>query len=150
MTDETRAHSVGFLNCRLNYRLLSKLEDAVHFAGLMDAEQVVEQVARHDLFVLPSFQEGMPRAMLEAMATGTPVVASNVGGIPEVLMEDSMVEPGDSEALVARIEALANNKALLAERSRVHRQAAAAFSFSALRVRHRAYCAALVEAHRNA
>jgi hypothetical protein len=127
-----------------------KLDDVVHFAGLMNAQQVVEHVAQHDLFVLPSFQEGMPRAMLEAMAAGTPVIASNVGGIPEVLMEDSMVEPGDFEALVARIEALANDKALLAERSRVHRQAAEAFSFSALQLRHRAYCVALVEAHRDA
>jgi hypothetical protein len=65
-------------------------------------------------------------------------------------MEDSMVEPGDFGALVARIEALANDKALLAERSRVHRQAAEAFSFSALQLRHRAYCVALVEAHRDA
>jgi len=126
------------------------LADNVHFLGLVDADSVAAHVARHDLFVLPSYQEGMPRAMLEAMATGTPVIASNVGGIAEVLGETSMVPPGDVIALATRIETLAHDRTLLAVRADADRQAARPFGYSALQQRYRAYCAALAQAHPHA
>jgi glycosyltransferase involved in cell wall biosynthesis len=126
------------------------LADKVHFAGLVDADSVVGHVAQHDLFVLPSYQEGMPRAMLEAMAVGTPVIASNVGGIPEVLDETSMVAPGDAAALAARIETLARDRSLLAAHAAAAREAARPFGYAALQSRYRAYYAALTEAHRDA
>lgn len=127
-----------------------RLADKVHFAGLVDADSVVGHVAQHDLFVLPSYQEGMPRAMLEAMAVGTPVIASNVGGIPEVLDETSMVAPGDAAALAARIETLARDRSLLAAHAAAAREAARPFGYAALQSRYRAYYAALTEAHRDA
>jgi glycosyltransferase involved in cell wall biosynthesis len=126
------------------------LADQVHFAGLIDADSVVGHVAQHDLFVLPSYQEGMPRAMLEAMAVGTPVIAANVGGIPEVLSETSMVAPGDATALATRIETLARDRPLLAARAAAAREAARPFGYATLQSRYRAYCAALAEAHRDA
>jgi len=92
----------------------------------------------------------MPRAMLEAMATGTPVIASNVGGIAEVLGETSMVPPGDVIALATRIETLAHDRTLLAVRADADRQAARPFGYSALQQRYRAYCAALAQAHLHA
>jgi glycosyltransferase involved in cell wall biosynthesis len=126
------------------------LSGKVKFLGLVDADRVVSHVAQHDLFVLSSYQEGMPRAMLEAMAVGTPVIASNVGGIPEVLSETSMVAPGDAAALATRIEALARDRALLAAMAVSAREAALPFGYAALQSRYRTYCAALVEAHRDA
>jgi glycosyltransferase involved in cell wall biosynthesis len=126
------------------------LGDRVTFLGVVSADLVVDHVATHDLFVLPSYQEGMPRAMLEAMAVGTPVVASNVGGIPEVLGEASMVAPGDVAALVASIEMLARDRSLLAARARTARVAALPFAVSALQIHYRRYCDALVKAHENA
>jgi glycosyltransferase involved in cell wall biosynthesis len=52
-----------------------------------------------DLFVLPSRAEGLPRALLEAMARGCPCIASNIGGIPELLAPSDLVPVGNSELL---------------------------------------------------
>lgn len=56
-----------------------------------------------DLFVLPSFSEGMPRALIEAMARGLPAIGSDVGGIKELLYDKYRVEPGNSKALIEKI-----------------------------------------------
>jgi len=55
-----------------------------------------------DLFVMPSRAEGLPRALVEAMARGCPCIGSDVGGIPELLAAEDLVPPNDPEAL-ARI-----------------------------------------------
>ena len=88
--------------------------------------------------------------MLEAMAAGTPVIASDVGGISEVLNETSMVPAGDVIALAARIETLARDRTLLAMCAESDRGAARPFGYSALQSRYRAYCAALARAHLHA
>lgn len=59
----------------------------VRFAGRLLHEQIVQWFGAADVFCLPSHAEGVPNVVLEAMACGTPVVASRVGGIPEVLPE---------------------------------------------------------------
>jgi glycosyltransferase involved in cell wall biosynthesis len=56
-----------------------------------------------DVFVMPSRQEGLPRAMLEAMARGCPCIGSNVGGIPELLAAEDLVPANDPEALARKI-----------------------------------------------
>lgn len=56
-----------------------------------------------DLFVLPSRMEGLPRAMIEAMARGLPCIGSTIGGIPELLPAEDLVPPGDVAALSAKI-----------------------------------------------
>jgi glycosyltransferase involved in cell wall biosynthesis len=55
------------------------------------------------IFVLPSFTEGMPRALIEAMARGLPAIGSDVGGIKELLSEKYLVPPKDSKAIAAKI-----------------------------------------------
>lgn len=114
--------------------------DAVHFAGAMDGDEVRHRVAQHALFVLPSFQEGMPRAMLESMALGVPVIATRVGGIGEVLDEQSLMEPGDVDTLCERIERLTTDPAF--RRSEADRQRAIArrFQFSTLQEQYQIYC----------
>ncbi|HZT58152.1 MAG TPA: glycosyltransferase family 4 protein, partial [Pyrinomonadaceae bacterium] len=67
-----------------------------------------------DVFVMPSFTEGTPNSIIEAMAHGLPVIASDVGGIPDVLDEDSgvIVPPGDHAALAEALVRLARDARL--------------------------------------
>ncbi len=81
-----------------------RLDDRVHFLGQLPAGSAVrEQLNRTDLFVLPSRTEGLPRAMIEAMALGLPCIGSAVGGIPELLPLEDMVTPADATALSRKI-----------------------------------------------
>jgi glycosyltransferase involved in cell wall biosynthesis len=78
--------------------------ERIRFVGqLALGRQVCEELDAADLFVLPSRAEGLPRAMLEAMARGLPCIGSTAGGIPELLPQDALVTPGDPEALAERI-----------------------------------------------
>jgi glycosyltransferase involved in cell wall biosynthesis len=72
----------------------------IRFCGRVAAgEPVFAELRRADLFVLASRTEGLPRALIEAMACGVPALASRSGGIPELLEPDEMVPPGDAMAL---------------------------------------------------
>jgi glycosyltransferase involved in cell wall biosynthesis len=75
-------------------------------------------IAQLDLFVLPSFTEGLPNVVLEACAAGVPVIATAVGGTPEII-EDGvsgfLVLPGDSEQLAGRIDEALENEERLGE-----------------------------------
>jgi glycosyltransferase involved in cell wall biosynthesis len=68
-----------------------------------------------DIFILPSYTEGFPLCILEAMASGLPIVSTNVGAIPEVVEEGKngfLFEPGDIDTIISKIEFLINNKNL--------------------------------------
>ncbi len=73
----------------------------VTFAGRLAHDQIVRWFGAADVFCLPSHAEGVPNVVLEAMACGTPVVATRVGGIPEVLPAYAgvMVPPKNVDAL---------------------------------------------------
>lgn len=76
------------------------LQSHVHFLGEMDKIQPLLKI--FDIFVLPSLSEGMPVCLLEAMASGCPIVTTNVGGIPEMIENGKnglLVRPADSKAL---------------------------------------------------
>ena len=82
---------------------------------LGDRDDVVELLRQSHLFVLSSRSEGMPMSVLEAMASGVPVVASAVGGLPELVADEEsglLVEPGDPQALAAAISRLVEDTAL--------------------------------------
>ncbi len=95
--------------------------DAVWFAG--SREDVPELMRRLDLFVLPSMAEGISNTIMEAMASGVPVVATDVGGNSELVVPGetgTLVSPGDPEAMAKAIAAYG------AEPGRRQREAAAA------------------------
>jgi glycosyltransferase involved in cell wall biosynthesis len=67
-----------------------------------------------DLFVMPSRAEGLPRSLVEAMACGCPCIASDIGGIPELLHSEDLVAPGNPDSLAAKIlEVTANPERLI-------------------------------------
>jgi glycosyltransferase involved in cell wall biosynthesis len=99
------------------------LSDDVEFLGQRDVAGVREALDSAHLFVLPSLTEGLPRALLEAMARGLPAVATNVGGVPELLPADCLVPPGDARALAAGIERMmadSGARQTMGERNRAH------------------------------
>lgn len=89
-------------------RLIRKLRVEKHVIALpqLTAEQVVEELCRAELFVLPSLCENSPNSLGEAMLVGTPAVVTNVGGVSSMLrdeIEGKMVPAGNPEALAAVI-----------------------------------------------
>lgn len=81
------------------------IKERVIFCGQLPAGKAVfEQLDRANVFVLPSRQEGLPRAMIEAMSRGLPCIGSSVGGIPELLSSEDIVPPNDVVALAAKIK----------------------------------------------
>lgn len=94
------------------------LGQRVGFQGLLPSSEAVrEQLDRADIFVLPSHQEGLPKAMVEAMARALPCIGSTVGGIPELLPAEDMVSPGDVEALARKIREVVTNPQRMTEMS---------------------------------
>lgn len=87
-----------------------ELGERVRFLGHTAAGAAVrEQLDQADLFVLASRTEGMPRAMIEAMARALPCVCSAVGGIPELLPDADLVPAGDAAALLAKLREVAGS-----------------------------------------
>lgn len=86
----------GDLTSSLKKRVISdKLADRVKFTGSLPLTEVAAQIRNARLLVLPSYREGLPNVLLEAFASGTPVVASDVGGIPEIVSPQSGVYTSD-------------------------------------------------------
>jgi glycosyltransferase involved in cell wall biosynthesis len=90
------------------------IAERVRFLGhLSRSEDVRAVLDQSDLFVLPSHQEGLPRALVEAMARALPCISSTVGGIPELLPADDLVRPGDSSMLARKIAEVLKDRARL-------------------------------------
>ncbi len=117
------------------------LEAQVDFAGLVPYERIPEELRGADVFALPSLQEGLPLSLLEAMASGLPVVASAVGGIPAVVRDGAngcLAPAGDAAALGAALVRLAGDPARRARLGEAARRAAQAWSWDSIWERHEA------------
>ena len=85
------------------------LSPRVRFVGWVDEDEAQALLAGSDLLVLPSLNEGLPMAIIEAMAHGLPVIATPVGGIPELVTSGRtglLVPPADPDALAGALRRL--------------------------------------------
>jgi len=86
------------------------IEGEVHFLGKLPAgESVRNKLCKSDIFLLISRTEGLPRAMIEAMACGLPCIGTPVGGIPELIGEEFLIEVDDPVSLANKILYLISN-----------------------------------------
>jgi glycosyltransferase involved in cell wall biosynthesis len=108
-------------------KLAEPLGDRVRVLSWIDASERDRLLAESDVYVLPSYAEGLPMSLLEAMAAGLPAITTRVGGIPDALSHGSeglMVTPGDRAELTAAMTHYLNDEpARLAAGRRAHQRA---------------------------
>jgi glycosyltransferase involved in cell wall biosynthesis len=102
---------------------------------LPNSQAVFAELDRADIFVLPSRQEGLPRAMIEAMARGLPCIGTQVGGIPELLASEDLVPPNDPDALAQRIYSIAIDAKRRCQMSARNLSTASLYELSLLKAR---------------
>jgi phosphatidyl-myo-inositol dimannoside synthase len=111
------AHLLGDGRCRREFEALARklgVSQHVHFHGHLPAGNAIfEFLDTIDIFVMPSRTEGLPRAMLEAMARGCPCIGSAIGGIPELLAPEALIPPSDERELSAAIRRFVSNRDLM-------------------------------------
>ncbi|MCJ8498596.1 glycosyltransferase family 4 protein [Chryseobacterium salipaludis] len=81
-----------------------ELDDKIKFEGSVDNALIPKYLAANNIFVMPSLSEGLPRALIEAMASSLICIGSNVGGIPELLSKTCLFEPGKSLSLFSKLK----------------------------------------------
>jgi glycosyltransferase involved in cell wall biosynthesis len=93
------------------------IADRVHFLGACTPNEINQQLRNTDVFCLPSFAEGLPVALMEAMAVGVPVITTYISGIPELVIDNwtGMIVPaGRADMLASCIERLCDDPELYA------------------------------------
>jgi len=100
-------------NIKMNYYLIGNgdnsnlkriaaelnISDQIHFVGSLPHDEVFKELEKMDIYIQPSLQEGLPRALVEAMSLGLPCIGSNAGGIPELLNKKCIFAKKDSKGL---------------------------------------------------
>lgn len=94
------------------------LEDMFIIPGWISDEQKIENIYRKSIiYILPSYNEGMPMSILEAMSYGLPIISTNVGSIPSVVSEKNgfIIQPGDTDELEKLLIQLINNQNIISK-----------------------------------
>lgn len=128
---DVQAEFAGDGKFRAEYEGLAKefgIAEHVSFLGRLGAgKPIFDFLDSVDLFVMPSLTEGLPRAMIEAMARGCSCIGSKVGGIPELLEPGDLVKPGDPAALADKIAEKIASPAELAQTAKRNHAAAQSY-----------------------
>jgi glycosyltransferase involved in cell wall biosynthesis len=108
----------GFLNdsfTKNRFERLIRNDASIEYCGYVSGEKKEEAYSNSDVFVLPSYAEGMPIVIMEALAKGCAIVSTNVGAIPEVIGNENgyIVNPGDICAIRSAIEQIDLDRAKL-------------------------------------
>jgi len=109
------AGSGPFLNNLLNYVHKNGLSDRVLFYGHVDRNTLRSLYQNSSIFLLPSYYEGLPNVILEAMSCGLPIVATDVGGISEVVHQGDngfLIQPQDHIQISNSLKTVINDKSL--------------------------------------
>ncbi|MGQ0749534.1 MAG: glycosyltransferase family 4 protein [Betaproteobacteria bacterium] len=96
------------------------LDGQVQVVGPVQGESKARLLREADVFILPSYHEGLPYSVLESLACGIPVVATRVGGIPDLIdngVHGLLIEPRSAQAIVQAVTKLACDRALLKQMS---------------------------------
>jgi len=112
---------IGPINDYKYYKNITKLierenkrgKNQVEYAGILPLKELIEFYQKATMFILPSFWEAFPITLLEALACETPVIATPVGGVPEIIKTHEtgiLVPPGDSNRLAKAINFLLQNE----------------------------------------
>ena len=102
----------------IEYAKQHNVEQQVQFLGLLPAGKAVrDEIDNCDIFILVSRTEGLPRALIEAMARGKYCIATRVGGIPELLEDKWLIDPDNVEQLVNAVLRVINDKGLIKEQT---------------------------------
>lgn len=108
-----------------------ELSSTVKFLGEVPHNELAAIYSSHDVFILPSFNEGMSNAMLEAMASGLPIVTTATGGTMELLNGNAVIiEKGSSDSIRDALRAIISDKDKLNEMERLSIERARDFSWS--------------------
>lgn len=116
-----KAYIVGEVYDQMYYQSLKKIIDdnnlPVSFTGFLDYENTQQMMAEMDIVVCASkHRETFPTVLLEALRLGVPVIATNVGGIPEIVVDKCngiLIEPNDEKSLAEAIKTMITNNLML-------------------------------------
>lgn len=89
------------------------IENQIEFTGSLNRNQIFSYLNELDLYIHPSYQEGLPRVVVEAMSKALPILASTIGGIPELIHSKYLHTPGDYNKLFLDLKKVLNDKDLL-------------------------------------
>lgn len=111
------------------------VEDRVHFIGGLNRMQLSEYLELSDLYVMPTWAEGLPRVIIEAMAKGLPCITTPVSGNPELVDAHLLVDYNDIITLADRIEELCKDTTLYERTSQINFQRSKKYEASILQAR---------------
>jgi phosphatidyl-myo-inositol dimannoside synthase len=151
LTSPVKLTLVGTGDTEMSLKNLAKdllIANSVDFAGVVPGEKMPDIFKRGDIFVLPSQNEGMSIALLEAMACGLPVVVTNTGGTVELVQENvnGFVVPwADVQALTEQLDLLIKDQQLRSRLGQASRQTAIKFSWDAMSQRYLELCVQIAQ-----
>lgn len=103
------------------YSINHNLQDSVRTTGWLNDQEIILNLESADIFVLPSWQEGMPNSLIEALAAGLPSISSSVGSVPDYIIDNHnglLIEPKNQLDLEKALEKIIKNINLRRELSK--------------------------------